>query len=106
MDIKDAENQLDKADSFLTKLWKFLGKHWGKLIILLLIYGGYKFCVLVSEGMDKPQVDSAEQVQNESIPEEVKPYVVRSYEEIGKNGNTLTILVWSDSVETVQDPEK
>lgn len=38
MDIGDAENQLKKADSFLTTLEKLLKKHW-KIIILLLLCG-------------------------------------------------------------------
>lgn len=38
MDFKDAENQLDKADSFMTKLKSFLKKHWGILLLLLLSY--------------------------------------------------------------------
>jgi len=55
MDIKGAGDKVDQADSFLTKLKTFLKKHWGILLILLSLYGVYRFCVLVGEEMDKPQ---------------------------------------------------
>lgn len=60
--LSDAEKKLDQADSVITKAWNILKKHWGKLLIFLLIYGGYKFCVLVGEEMDKPQQEQVQPV--------------------------------------------
>lgn len=50
---------LDKADSFLTKIGLIWKKHWLKILILLLCYGAYKFCCLVAEEMDKESVQEA-----------------------------------------------
>jgi len=96
--ISDYEKKIDQADSLITKIWSFLKNHWGKLIVLVLIYGGYKFCVLVGEEMDKPKQEI------EVVPVDVigKPYIVREYQEVLKDGSTGTIQVWSDSVETVK----
>jgi hypothetical protein len=93
MNFKDAENQIDHADSFLEKLWKFLGKHWGKLIILLLIYLGYKFAVLVGKEMEK------EHPSEETVEEST---VINEYYLLDENGDTLIIREWSDNfVDTV-----
>jgi hypothetical protein len=45
--------KIDQADSLLTKLKSVLRKHWLMLIFLIIVYGCYKFCVLVGEEMDK-----------------------------------------------------
>lgn len=90
MDLKDAEKQIDNADSFLDKLWKFLGKHWGKLIILLLAYATYKFCVLVGEEMDKPVI---EEVQ--TLPEAT---LVSEYYLVYDNGDSALIRTWDDGI--------
>jgi len=95
MDLKDAENQIDKADSLLDKLWKFLGKHWGKLIILLLIYGGYKFCMIVAEEMDKPQVEQAQPIDS---PVTSDPVMTDRYYDIDVNGDSIVIRTWSDGI--------
>lgn len=94
--LSDYETKIDQADSLITKLWSFLKKHWGKLIVLLLIYGGYKFCVLVGEEINKPKKEEVQTIDS-------KPYVVREYEEELKDGSIGTIQVWSDSVETVKE---
>jgi hypothetical protein len=100
VDLSSYEKKIDQADSLITKLWGFLKKHWGKLIILLLIYGGYKFCVLVGEEMDKPK-----QEQEQVTPIEVvntEPFVVREFEEEQVDGSFIIIQKWSDSLETVK----
>ena len=61
MDIKDASNKVDQADTFLDKLEKLLKKHWFTLLLILLGYGAYKFCVLVGEEMDKQAAQPTEQ---------------------------------------------
>ena len=50
------------------------------------------------EEMDKPKQEI------EVVPVDVigKPYIVREYQEVLKDGSTGTIQVWSDSVETVK----
>lgn len=68
------EKDIDKADSFLTKLWAFLGKHWGKLLIIGLCFLGYKFCVLVGEEIDKEQETPTEQQYEESLPADSSIY--------------------------------
>ncbi len=88
MDIKGAGDKLDQADNFLDKFWKFLGKHWGKLTIILLCYCIYLFIGMVGEEMDK---------------EVEEPYIIETYEEIDESGETLVIEVWSDGVETVAE---
>ena len=94
MDLKDAEKQIDKADSFLDKLWKFLGKHWGKLIILLLLYGAYKFCMLVAEEMDKPQ--EVKPVDTVYVP--ANPTITDEYYDINYNGDSVIVRTWSDGI--------
>jgi len=96
MDLKNAENQIDKADSFLDKLWKFLGKHWGKLLILLLLYGTYKFFVLVGEEMSKPQVEEANPVDTVYVPAE--PVITEEYNDVNYDGDSITIRTWSDGI--------
>ncbi len=94
MDIKDAENQLDKADSFLDKLWKLLGKHWGKLLIIILCYVSYKFTILVVDEMNKPQ-------QEEVQPVDV-PTISEQYYLLYDNGDSALVRNWSDGlVDTV-----
>lgn len=82
MKIKDAENQLDQADSFLTKLEKLLKKHWLILLIMLLGYGVYWIFTI------------------ESFDEAI---VVDQYYEHQDNGDSLLIEVWSDGTETVAE---
>lgn len=41
------ETKLAQADSLIVKAWSFLKKHWGKLLVFILIYCGYQFCKLV-----------------------------------------------------------
>jgi hypothetical protein len=69
---------IDKADSFLTKLKNLLKKHWGLLLFLLLGYGIYKFCVLVGEGMaNTPIPIQQEQYYDSILPEkETTPYII------------------------------
>jgi len=94
MDLKDAEKQIDRADSFLDKLWKFLGKHWGKLLIITLIYGCYKFAVLVSEEMDKPQEEQVQPV--EYVP--ANPTITEQYYLLYDNGDSSLVRTWSDGI--------
>jgi len=75
MDIKKVEDKVDQADSLLTKLKTFLKKHWGILLLLVILYGVYKFCVLVGEEMDKQEeapieiYDTPGQAYEDSIEE-------------------------------------
>lgn len=82
MDIKDAEDKIDQADSFLTKLWKFLGKHWGKLLIIGLCYCGYRFIGLVNDEMKK---------------EPEQPTVIDQFYFI-KDGDSMIVRHWSDGL--------
>lgn len=93
MDIKGAGDKLDQADNFLDKFWKFLGKHWGKLTIILVCYCIYLFIGMVGEEMNK-----------DTEPQNIEaPYIIETYEEVGESGEILVIEVWSDGVETVAD---
>jgi hypothetical protein len=67
MDIKDAENKLDQADSFLTKLKVILKKHWGIILILALL--GFGYWVFTSEDTVEEE-PYQEEYYDESLPEE------------------------------------
>ena len=86
MDLKEAEKQIDIADSFLNKLWTFLGKHWGKIIILLLIYGSYKFFSRIGEEMRNPTI---EQTTNEST-------IIDEQHDVDPAGDSILIRTWND----------
>ena len=75
MEIKKAEDKLDQADSFLTKLKTILKKHWG--ILLLLGFGFGVYWMFTTD------------FEDESIEEEA--YIIEEYEEIQDNGDTLLI---------------
>ena len=77
MDLDNAEKHINKADRFLTSLWQFLGKHWGKLLILGLCFLIYKFCVLVGEEMDR-ELETAPQENIISYPGTDTSYVYDS----------------------------
>ena len=80
MDIGDAENQLKKADSFLTTLVRVLRKHWKILIlitILLVIYWRFTTPAI------KPMTCTG------------------SYEETLPNGSVQVIETYSDGTEKV-----
>ena len=96
MDLKNAEKQIDNADSFLDKLWKFFGKHWGKLLIILSLYGAYKFFVLVGEEMNKPKVESSPVVDTVYVP--VDPVVTEEYHDVNYDGDSIIIRTWSDGI--------
>lgn len=87
MDLKEAEKQIDIADSFLNKLWAFLGKHWGKLIILLLIYGSYKFFSLIGEEMKKPQIEQTP--INDST-------IIDEQHDVDSAGDSILIRTWNN----------
>jgi len=86
MEIKKAEDKLDQADSFLTKLKLVLKKHWGILLVITICFGLYWIFT----------TDPEEEVISE-------PYIIEEYYEIQDNGDTLLIEVWSDGVETVAE---
>ena len=90
MDIKNAGDKLEQADGLLTTLKTLLKKHWGILLICVLGYGAWQFIGLVGEEMDKPE-------DNKEL------YIVETYKELDPNGDTLTIQVWSDGIETVAE---
>ncbi len=75
MDLKNAETKVEQADSLLTKLKNLLKKHWGFLLLLLFLYGVYKFCVLVGEEMDKTPA----QEQQDRIADSI--YFYQTYSE-------------------------
>lgn len=58
------EEKLDKADNFLTKIKTLLKKHWGIILILVLLYGVYRFFSLVGEEMDSDKSTPTEDVTN------------------------------------------
>lgn len=87
MDFEKAEKHIDSADSFLTKLWKFLGKHWGKLLIILSIYGIYQFGKLVLE-------EDTVQPQEEQI----QPVILDEYYDLDENGDTIIVRTWDDGL--------
>lgn len=99
--FKDTEAKLDSVDTILTKVTKILKKHWLILIILLIGYGGYEFVGLVQEEINKINKPKVEEVApQETVTEH---FVVREYDEEQSDGTWLRILVWSDSVETVDE---
>jgi hypothetical protein len=102
--ISGYEVKIDQADGVITKLWNLLKKHWGKLLIFLLIYGGYRFVMAVSEEMDKPKQGQVIPIQEESTEGVInnEPFLVREYDEVQGDGSTAVIQVWSDSVETLK----
>ena len=90
--LSEYENKIVQADGIIDKSWILLKKHWYKLLIFLMIYGGYKFCLLVGKEIENPT--KIETVEN---PTE---YVVREYIEEQEDGSLKTIQVWNDSIET------
>lgn len=102
--LKETEAKLESVDNILTKITKIVKKHWLILLFLLLVYGGYKFFVLVGEEMDKAAIVPSQQNSNiEKVSPAEQPYIVREYDEEQLDGTYLRILVWSDSVETVDE---
>lgn len=49
MDLDNANKQLPKLDELLTGLGEIGKKHWGKMIIIVLLALGYWFFTLVAE---------------------------------------------------------
>jgi len=49
VDLDKGSDTIDKADKFINKLWGFLGRHWGKLIVLSIIGVVIWFCMLVKD---------------------------------------------------------
>ena len=96
MDLKNAEKQIDNADSFLDKLWKFLGKHWGKLLILLLVYGTYKFFSSISDDTFKSSEESVPTVDTVYVPS--NPIITDEYYDINYEGDSVIIRTWSDGI--------
>ncbi len=115
--ISEYEVKLDQADSIITKTWNILKKHWGKLLIFLLIYGCYKFVVAVAN-TDVNKYPTEEVIQTEPVNDtkssEVNQeleypttqldevYLVREYEEYQDDGSIEVMQVWSDSTKTVK----
>lgn len=127
--ISEYEVKLDQADSIITKSWNILKKHWGKLLVFLLIYGCYKFVVAVSNSMDEnkypteeviqeqpttkeftksPFEGLGEQTENTSQPvygdqtESTEVSLVREYDLQQDDGSIEVIQVWSDGTETIK----
>ena len=88
------ETKIDQADSIITKAWTLLRNHWGKLLVFLLLYTGYKFVILIKEEMDKQDLQETQIIQ--------KPYVFREYKEEQSDGSIVIISVWSDSLQTIK----
>ena len=88
MDIKGAEDKLDDADSFLTKLEKLLKKHW--LILLLILVGYFIYWSLTSDFEEEPIINPREE-----------QYIVDEYYEYQENGDSILIEVWNDGIETI-----
>jgi hypothetical protein len=64
LDIKGAENKLDDADSFLTKLGIVCKKHWGKLLIIALMAFVYWAFTLPDVPADSEEdVQQTEEIQ-------------------------------------------
>lgn len=63
MDIKDVENQLNKADSLLTTFSKIVKKHWGILTLILIGVVIFWFCRLVLKEIENPTEDSQDQIE-------------------------------------------
>ncbi len=93
------EIKIDQADGIITKAWNLLKKHWGKLLVFLLIYATYKFVMLVKDEYNKQ--DTQEQVV-QPIEESQEIFLVREYESEQADGSISTIQVWSDSTETIK----
>lgn len=85
MDIKGAENKLEQADSFLTRLEKLFKKHWFTLLLILV---GYFFYWAFTT--DFPEESTT-----------TEPYVTEEYYEYQNNGDSILIEVWSDGTETI-----
>lgn len=92
MDIKKAEDTIDKADSFLTKLKLFLKKHWG---ILTLLAVGYFFYWAFTTDFEEEQPNPTQTY--------TEPYLVDEYLGLDEYGDTIVVYVWSDGVETTED---
>ena len=90
MDLENVENQIKKADSLMDTGWNFFKKHWWKLLILGVMYFFYwAFTTDFEEETADDTVDDA--------------YIIETYKELGSTGDTLTIEVWSDGVETIAE---
>lgn len=98
--ISEYETKIDQADGVITKAWTLLVKHWGKLLIFVLLYGCYKFVVLVVNEIDKPTQEEIITIEDEFVSD---PFVVREYEEEYDDGTTAVIQVWNDSTESVKN---
>lgn len=103
------EIKIDQADGIITKAWNLLKKHWGKLLVFLLIYATYKFVMLVKDEYNKQ--DTQEQVVQKPIEEqntqeqtieEQEIFLVREYESEQTDGSIAIIQVWSDSTESIK----
>lgn len=96
MDIEKANTQLDKADTFLTKLKNILKKHQGILVLLLLGY--FVYWALTTETPEEPAPVIA--------PEQVLPLEGEEYDLIKKEffiddygyraGDTVYVDYYSD----------
>ncbi len=92
--LSEYENKIVQVDGIIDKIWILLKKHWYKLLIFLIIYGGYKFFVLVGEEIENP-------TKVETIDSPTEPlFVVREYQEEQEDGSVKTVQVWNDSIET------
>ena len=103
MEIKNAENKLEQADSFLTKLKDILKKHWGILTILGIGY--FFYWALTADFEDEPientPVQTISKGKTQQMNNSETPFVVEKYYEIDQNGDSLLIQLWNDGVETV-----
>lgn len=104
--FKETEAKLESVDNILTKITKILKKHWLVILLILLGLSVYEFIMSVKEDMNKPKVEDIIQ----STPVITAPienhFVVREYDEEQTDGTYKRILVWSDSVETVDENYK
>lgn len=75
MDIKKAENKLDQADSFLTKLKLILKKHWGIILIISALTMLYFLITSEPETINEHYIEgynmdsSEDEYYNENYPE-------------------------------------
>jgi len=95
MDIDKAENQVKKAGNFIDTLWSVFAKYWWKVLIMGTVFGiGYfLYWAITSEDVVEEPVSSMTD----------EAYITRTYKEIATNGDTLTIELWSDGVETIAE---
>jgi hypothetical protein len=60
MDVFEPKN-VDKVDSWLAKVGNLLKKRWWVILTLIVLYGGYKFCVLVGKEIDNPTIEKVKE---------------------------------------------